>query len=337
MKSIVALVIFGLLLSLGITSHARTPDGMTPSEETVCDGQVGAAYGLCTAYCEAMDCDSEYPKASENACAKVEANYMNKTGMVPPCIDLCADVTCPEGETCVDGECFCGEEPTCGQLEMCEEGQCIDPCAELAAEAECPCNYSDVPMTEACWIQFGDPEFNSCDIDTCLSEVVDDTCEISGTGPENNAVELEAVHRVIETNLFCQIDDFRFCGGPIGLIMTGLSESEFLTCLCRIEQYANELEGVAGIDINSGAPPFSCSACGDGDLNPFEACDDGNTESGDGCSADCSTVEDGFVCPVPGEPCIQTVCGDGITDPGEECDDGNNISGDGCSPNCLLE
>ena len=32
-----------------------TPDGMPPSQETVCDGLSGAAFGLCNAFCEAQD------------------------------------------------------------------------------------------------------------------------------------------------------------------------------------------------------------------------------------------------------------------------------------------
>ena len=44
-----------------------TPDGQPPSMETVCDGQSGAAFGLCNAYCEAMDCDSPDPQASPQA------------------------------------------------------------------------------------------------------------------------------------------------------------------------------------------------------------------------------------------------------------------------------
>lgn len=67
------------------TSMAQTPDGVPPSEETVCDELEGAAFGLCNAYCEAMDCDSEEPKASERACDRLFDRYMNKTGEEPPC------------------------------------------------------------------------------------------------------------------------------------------------------------------------------------------------------------------------------------------------------------
>src|SRR6185369_14024316 len=41
-------------------------------------------------------------------------------------------------------------------------------------------------------------------------------------------------------------------------------------------------------------------SCGNGTLDPGEACDDGNTRSGDGCPADCTPP-----------------CGDGVLDPGE--------------------
>ena len=36
--------------------------------------------------------------------------------------------------------------------------------------------------------------------------------------------------------------------------------------------------------------------CGDGVHAGVEACDDGGTEDGDGCSADCKTLENGYKC-----------------------------------------
>lgn len=87
------LAIFGLgLLAASIPALAQTPDGQPPSVETVCDGQTGAAYGLCNAYCEAMDCDSPDPQASATACGRVRTNYTRITGQPLPC-----DVTCPCG------------------------------------------------------------------------------------------------------------------------------------------------------------------------------------------------------------------------------------------------
>jgi len=65
------------------------------------------------------------------------------------------------------------------------------------------------------------------------------------------------------------------------------------------------------------------AVCGDGVVEGSEACDDGNTINGDGCSS---------VCTVEG-----TQCGNGIIEAGEECDDANTVDGDGCSSVCSLE
>lgn len=82
------------------------------------------------------------------------------------------------------------------------------------------------------------------------------------------------------------------------------------------------------------APP----GCGDGVLDDDEACDDGNRENGDGCAANCLSVEKGYSCSTPGSPCTRFAkCGDGIVAPSEPCDDGNNEPGDGCSPRCKIE
>jgi hypothetical protein len=62
-----------------------TPDGQPPADETVCNGFSGAAFGLCNAYCEAMDCDSPTPHASAAACANARAHFMQKTGSDVPC------------------------------------------------------------------------------------------------------------------------------------------------------------------------------------------------------------------------------------------------------------
>lgn len=80
-------LLFVILFS--IYAQAQTPDGQTPAEETVCDGETGAAFGLCNAYCEAMDCDSDTPQASEKACSKVAEKFENLTGGSLPCEENC--------------------------------------------------------------------------------------------------------------------------------------------------------------------------------------------------------------------------------------------------------
>jgi len=71
-------------------SHALgTPDGIPPSQEDVCSSVTGAAFGLCNAFCEAMDCDSPTPQASETACNRVKSQFQALTGSEPPCLQTC--------------------------------------------------------------------------------------------------------------------------------------------------------------------------------------------------------------------------------------------------------
>jgi cysteine-rich repeat protein len=76
---------------------------------------------------------------------------------------------------------------------------------------------------------------------------------------------------------------------------------------------------------SDGGPTHPPVSCGDGvlDAGQGEECDDGNTASGDGCSA----------------ACLIESCGDGVLDTGmgEQCDDGNVVSGDGCSATCVAD
>jgi len=75
--------------------------------------------------------------------------------------------------------------------------------------------------------------------------------------------------------------------------------------------------------------------CGDGVLGETEACDDGNTVGGDGCSSDCRTVEFGYTCMLPGDDCVSSVCGDGFVGGDEECDPALH-GATGCSPTCTV-
>ncbi len=82
----------------------------------------------------------------------------------------------------------------------------------------------------------------------------------------------------------------------------------------------------------------TAGACGNGQVDSeAENCDDGNTQGGDGCSADCSTIEPNFSC-LPGYQCVYVHnCGDAVVGGGETCDDGNATPGDGCSDLCFVE
>jgi fibro-slime domain-containing protein len=117
---------------------------------------------------------------------------------------------------------------------------------------------------------------------------------------------------------------------------------------------ANGSAGTLGIDLGgstatagssnggtSGTGAEDTSGCGDGVLQAAalgEKCDDGNSEPGDGCSADCKVIEQNYSCLTPGMPCESTVmCGDGSVGGTETCDDGNAAAGDGCDAACQQE
>lgn len=77
------------------------------------------------------------------------------------------------------------------------------------------------------------------------------------------------------------------------------------------------------------------SVCGNGAVEAGEQCDDGNTNSGDGCSSSCTTETGGGGGGGGYGP--NGICGNGVLNGQEQCDDGNNISGDGCSALCKVE
>jgi fibro-slime domain-containing protein len=85
-------------------------------------------------------------------------------------------------------------------------------------------------------------------------------------------------------------------------------------------------------------PTPTAPGCGNGELADHEACDDGNSVSGDGCVSDCALVEQGYECLEPGVPCVRTqLCGDALVTGVETCDDGNTGANDGCSAACFIE
>ncbi|MCP3963312.1 MAG: hypothetical protein GY719_36200 [bacterium] len=106
MKTMLKLSILLLALTLAAGAAAETPDGDPPSEETVCDPFIGDenAFGLCNAYCEAMDCDSPDVKASQRACERKFQKFKDLTGSPPPCAGVnCPCLSDPVFEDLIDG------------------------------------------------------------------------------------------------------------------------------------------------------------------------------------------------------------------------------------------
>ena len=186
--------------------------------------------------------DAQHPKA----CDKVLANFEKKTdGAMPPCLEPCFNVDCTEGE-------------------VCEDGQCVDPCAEFTAD-ECPCNYDAISKTSECWQDCptcnGDPIYK-------IEEGVCKLVQFSGSG-ESKSPELFADAPPLTTNPFCTVfnGSVNQSCSPVLILDEHftLSPGQAASCQCRLEQYTIALiqAGITVVDtqdIQLTANQISCPA-----------------------------------------------------------------------------
>jgi hypothetical protein len=70
-------------------AFANTSCKKPPEPVTACSHEKGVAYGLCHAYCEALDCDNPSHHASDQACTAVKKNFEKLTGRPLPCAVQC--------------------------------------------------------------------------------------------------------------------------------------------------------------------------------------------------------------------------------------------------------
>ncbi len=113
------------------------------------------------------------------------------------------------------------------------------------------------------------------------------------------------------------------CAAPAELACSDDVDAD-LTSLVKVPVVAGQTVRfeVTQFDMPQGGTLlFHATLCGDGVLDSFEECDDGNAVNGDDCDSNCTP---------PG-------CGNGALSPGEQCDDGNNDDGDGCAADCTYE
>jgi len=123
-----AVLIPGLLSQ---SSHAQTTDGITPAEEMVCDELTGRAFGLCNAYCEALDCDVREQNllAPLPECDALRNNYMKLTASsVFPC-----DASCPAAPVQCSGNGVLGTDADGCQVCVCYLGWAGVECATCEA------------------------------------------------------------------------------------------------------------------------------------------------------------------------------------------------------------
>ncbi len=187
-------------------------------------------------------------------------------------------------------------------------------------------------------------------------------------GPDGNMWFTEALNKIGRITPAEAVDHFdiptpnsspnAITGGPDGNVWftePGVNKIGKITPQGAITEYQipspnTQLNGITtGPDGNIWFTEFNanklgkiqvCPAgiCGNGLREGTEQCEDKNTISGDGCSANCA-VETGFTCTgVPESVCLPTVpaCGDGYKQGTEECDDKNRVNDDACTNACKI-
>jgi hypothetical protein len=188
------LLLSGAALAQTTEGGGGTPDGQPPAFEDPCAGEEGRAFGLCNAYCEAMDCELGHDPAdpegdgvavaNPGACTAVLDNYRKAKGdseAHPGCVVLEPEPTCP---------CFSDQD-----LPIIVEG---GPVALLQNYVALP-NYSKLTVRADPW----ESDFKPCEllqikIDPFTGQGV---TEVSQNSDEISVDEAAACGLIVDT--FC--------------------------------------------------------------------------------------------------------------------------------------
>ncbi len=161
---------------------------------------------------------------------------------------------------------------------------------------------------------------NTVSGDTCSATCQFEGCPMTGTWDARSNLGIHMLFSLAEDvsgNITGAVHTVGY--PPITGTRVGPSVELYITGPYQGTQVFQQCDSLSVIGFpNLTLTRTSLSYCGDGVLNPGEACDDGNFDEGDGCSTSC-TIE---------------VCGNGVVDAGEACDDGNQVNGDACENDC---
>ena len=292
-----------------------------------------------------------------------DGNENDEDGCLTSCVQArCGDRVVWSGEEeCDDGQVseVCNANCTFSQCgdgilnllsgELCDEGQETETCNANCTFSQCGDGTLNRSAAESC--DDGNTETESCEYGlleclVCNENCIEQAGEVRYCGDGILQVDDEEVCDDGNANsedgcsASCEIEVGYICQGspsictPIcgdGLEVgdeicdDGNTETEscdYGLLECRVcAEDCTEQDGLV-------------TYCGDGLLQEGEGetCDDGNSNSEDGCSASCET-EVGYIC--QGSPSICTpICGDGLEVGNEECDDGNTET-ESCEYNLL--
>jgi len=295
---------------------ATCGDGFVRSGVEVCDDANSANTDSCTNACLAATCGDGFVQPGE-ACD--DTNNANTDSCTNACLAAaCGDGFLQAGEACDDGNAAAGD----GCLNCAIEGGLCTTGTDLNFGTTSSLNY-----TTTTTIASGNSGEPSCLVGTtgrggndlifAWSPTVSGSYDISTAGSSFDTL-LEVFSGCSgATSLACN-DDITTTTNLDSAVTVNLVAGT--TYRIWVDGYATATGTVV---LAAALVPPPGSRCGDGIIYGTEQCDDGNTTSGDGCSATCRSE----------------FCGDGVVQAarGESCDDGNTTSGDGCSATCVSE
>ncbi len=243
------------------------------------------------------------------SCTFMEATYACPVEGEP--CEKCGDGTEDAHERCDDGNAASGDgcNASCTAIEL------GFSCAEAGESCEPICGDAVLAGSETCDdrnTDSGDGCDGSCHVEPGWQ------CPVVGVP----CVAANCGDGIIAGNEECEDDDDPPASGD------GCDAN------CRLEASPDFAHGYA-CDVPG--EPCVPTDCGDAKPEGSEQCDDGNNDTGDGCSPWC-TLEplcENATC-TSSDGCV-SACGDGLKLAPEQCDDGNTRGGDGCSATCQVE
>ena len=298
------------------------------------------------------------------------------------------------GEICDDGNNTNGDgcSSDCKSLEVCGDGEINTIHEECDNGSGSNSNAPNAPCRTDCTLQrcgdnvIDDAHGEACDDGSANSNTVKDACRKNcqlarcGDGVTDTGEVCDDGNGKSDDGCSADCQSTEFCGNSYIDVGKGeqcddgnQADNDFCHHDCQIPRCGDGIQDVLFSEQcddpagNANAPDkcrLTCQLprCGDHIVDTGEVCDDGNTTSGDGCSADCRSREtcgNGIVDPAKGElcdagsgnsnapnaPCRLNCklpsCGDGVADStlNEQCDAGSNNSNAPnapCRPGCVL-
>ncbi|MEO0460186.1 MAG: DUF4215 domain-containing protein [Myxococcota bacterium] len=377
----------------GICDTSEDPDtcepantcgnGVLESGEGCDDGNIAAGDG-CSATCEIEDggaCNADSSgEVGAASCASGICDTSEDPDTCEPA-DTCGNSVVESGEGCDDGNTTAGDgcSATCGIEDGgacsddsdCDSGLC-SPLSGGTCVTPDECGNGVLESGEGCDDGTGSPAGSGTGSAQCSTSCTlndGQTCNTDGSGETGSASCASGICDASEDPDTCEAANV--CGNSVlesgeGCDDGNTTGGDGCSATCRIEDggacngdgsgETGSASCASGI-CDASEDPDTCEAadvCGNSVLETGEACDDGNTTAGDGCTETC-TIENGGTCsndadcdsglcsPLGGGTCVAPdTCGNGVLESGEGCDDGTGSpagSGTGsaqCSTSCTL-